>query len=149
MDIEHEIKQKAFKSVYHKVIVNLYYTANQFRGKENVVFKKHGLSAQQFNVLRILRGQYPHPCSLLTIRERMLDKDSNASRLVDKLVAAQLVDRNICPMDRRQVDICINERGLELLELINPLIDDLHKNELGLTEAEAIQLSNLLDKMRS
>lgn len=149
MSIEQEIRQKTFASPFHKMVVNLYFTANCLKNKELSVFKKYGISAQQFNVLRILKGQHPQPCTLLTIKERMLDKDSNTSRLVDKLVAAGLVERKECPNDRRQVDIIINRAGIELLEKINPEVELVHSLSIGLNESEALRLSDLLDKLRN
>ncbi|MCC5931501.1 MAG: MarR family transcriptional regulator [Cyclobacteriaceae bacterium] len=148
MTIEQEIRQKSFASPFHKMVVNLYFTANWLKNKELSVFKKFGISAQQFNVLRILKGQHPNPCTLLNIKERMLDKDSNTSRLVDKLVASGLVERKECPEDRRQVDILITHKGIELLGKINPEVNDVHKFSIGLTETEALLLSDFLDKLR-
>jgi len=148
MRIEEEIKQKSFKNEYHKLFVNLKFTANWLSGHHNRIFKSYGLSAQQYNVLRILKGQYPNPSSLILIRERMLDKESNASRLIDKLQAAGYTKRVQCPNDRRQVDITITAEGIRLLEIINPAIEDLTNQLLVLDEIEAKTLNNLLDKIR-
>ena len=93
MRIEEEINQQKFKDEYHKLAVNLQFTANWLSAKHTKAFRHFGISPQQFNVLRILKGQYPNPSSLLLIRERMLDKESNASRLIDKLVNAGLTER--------------------------------------------------------
>jgi DNA-binding MarR family transcriptional regulator len=103
MKIEEEIKQPLFKDEFQKLVINLKFTAGWLGGFHVRLLKSYGLSAQQFNVLRILRGQYPDPSSLHLIKERMLDKDSNASRLIDKLEAAGLTTRVQCPDDRRQV----------------------------------------------
>ncbi len=148
MRIEEEIKQKSFESEYHKLIVNLKFTATWLGSFHNKIFKQFGISSQQFNVLRILKGQYPKPSSLILIRERMLDKDSNASRLIDKLEAAGLTKRVQCPNDRRQVDITITESGLKLLEQLNPLVESLTNSIINLNEDEAVLMNNLLDKMR-
>jgi DNA-binding MarR family transcriptional regulator len=103
---------------------------------------------QQFNVLRILKGQYPKPSSLLLVKERMLDRESNASRLIDKLVDAGLTVRIQCPNDRRQVDITITEKGIQLLDQINPQIENLKDYMGSLSENEAKTLNDLLDKLR-
>ena len=148
MRIEEEIKQKSFENEYHKLIVNLKFTATWLGSFHNKIFKFNGISSQQFNVLRILKGQHPKPSSLILIRERMLDKDSNASRLIDKLEAAGFAKRVQCPNDRRQVDITITESGLALLKKINPQVEYLTKQIINLTEEEAKQMNDLLDKMR-
>lgn len=151
MSIETDIKQATpFKTPYHRVMVNLMYTSNWVAGSQMRVLKPFGLTLQQYNVLRILRGQYPNPVKVSDITERMLDKMSNASRLVDKLVAKQLVLRTECPSDRRAVDVVITDPGMALLTRL-----DVHQTKWDvmqgskLTETEAIHLSQLLDRLRS
>jgi DNA-binding MarR family transcriptional regulator len=112
------------------------------------VLRPFGISAQQFNVLRILKGQFPNPSSLILIRERMLDKESNASRLIDKLVSTGLTKRVQCSSNRRQVDITITKKGVDLLNQINPKVEELESTLSGLSVAEANQLNSLLDKLR-
>jgi DNA-binding MarR family transcriptional regulator len=112
------------------------------------IVEPHNLSMQQYNVLRILRGQHPKSVTVKFIIERMLDKSSNASRLVDKLLAKGLVERTQSPEDRRRVDIMISKKGLELLKKLAVDFDNVNKS-LNLTEKEARSLSDLLDKMRS
>jgi len=148
MSIEKDIKQANFKSPYSKAVVNILYTNNWLQSLQVEVFKPFDLTLQQYNVLRILRGQYPNPITVIAIIERMLDKMSNASRLVDKLLAKELVIRRLCPHDRRAVDVIITEKGLELLGKIDTLQSQWEDKLSGLTEIEALQLSNLLDKMR-
>jgi DNA-binding MarR family transcriptional regulator len=148
MRIEEEIKQKTFKDEYHKLVINIKFTSGWLGGFHNRMLKCHGLSSQQFNVLRILKGQYPKPSSLILIKDRMLDKDSNASRLIDKLEAAGLTKRVQCPNDRRQVDITITEAGLQLLEKVNPDLDKLTSEIINLNEEDARTLNHLLDKLR-
>lgn len=147
MKIEDEIKQKAFKDEYHKLVVNLKFTTGWLNGLHNKVLKCHGISLQQFNVLRILKGQYPEPSSLILIKERMLDKESNASRLIDKLESSGFTKRVQCPNDRRQVDITITEAGIRLLERLNPAVEEV-ADIINLNVDEAKTLNNLLDKMR-
>ena len=149
MRIEEEIKQKSFSSEFHKLAVNLQFTSNWLRSLHTKTMKSFGVSSQQYNVLRILKGQYPKPSSLILIRERMLDKESNASRLIDKLVNSGLTKRIQCPNDRRQVEITITEKGIELLEILNPKVDGISNSLKGLSEEEAATLNNLLDKLRS
>ena len=148
MSIEKDIKQANFKSPYSKAVINILYTNNWLQSLQVEVFKPFDLTLQQYNVLRILRGQYPNPITVIAIIERMLDKMSNASRLVDKLLAKELVIRRLCPHDRRAVDVIITEKGLELLEELDTLQSQWEDKLRGLTEIEALQLSNLLDKMR-
>lgn len=148
MRIEEEIKQKNFQSEYHKLAVNLQYTANWLSALQTGIFRQFGISPQQFNVLRILKGQFPNPSSLLLIRERMLDKESNASRLIDKLVDSGLVDRIQCPDDRRKVEITITDKGIDMLDLINPKVQAITSHMSSLNEIEAKSLNNLLDKLR-
>ncbi len=148
MRLEEEIKQKSFQSEYHKLAVNLQFTANWLSALHSMALRPFEISSQQFNVLRILKGQFPNPSSLILIRERMLDKESNASRLIDKLENAGLTKRVQCPNDRRQVEITITEKGSELLEQMNPRVEELKSALTGLNEEEAGTLNNLLDKLR-
>ena len=150
MSIEDDIKQTIpFRTPYHRVMVNLIYTSNWLMDSQMRVLKPFKLTLQQYNVLRILRGQHPSPIKVADITERMLDKMSNASRLVDKLVAKQFVQRTECPSDRRAVDVIITDKGLELLSEIDVYLTewaDLQRKKL--TEEEAITLSHLLDLLR-
>lgn len=148
MSIEKDIKQANFKSPYSKAVINILYTNNWLQSLQVEIFKPFDLTLQQYNVLRILRGQYPNPITVIAIIERMLDKMSNASRLVDKLLVKELVVRKLCPHDRRAVDVIITEKGLNLLEELDTLQNQWESKLHGLTENEALQLSNLLDKMR-
>ena len=148
MKIEDEIKQRAFKDEFQKAYINVVYTAGWLQLRQAAAFKEYGLTLPQFNVLRILRGQHPKPATVNMLIERMLDKTSNASRIVDKLEAKALVTRTVCPSNRRAVDIRITEAGLELLRRLD---DSMAQQRLGLenlTSEEAAQLSTLLDKIR-
>ncbi|MBD78627.1 MAG: MarR family transcriptional regulator [Crocinitomicaceae bacterium] len=147
MRIEEEIKQAKFKTNKEKALVNLLYTYHWLKNAHNKQYKSYGISSQQYNVLRILRGQHPKPASIKLITERMLDKSSNASRLVDKLLLKGLVERHNCPDDRRQVDVLISKKGLELVE---KSIEENNKSMevINLSEEESDVISNLLDKMR-
>lgn len=149
MNIETEIKQTKFRSPHQKVTVNIMFTNNWVCAAQNELLKPFGLTIQQYNVLRILRGQYPTPTTVSIIIERMMDKMSNASRLVDKLLVKNLVTRSECLNDRRAVDILITQRGLIVLEQID-LLQNEYEERLSekLSTAEAEQLSELLDKIR-
>jgi DNA-binding MarR family transcriptional regulator len=149
MQIEQEIKQTKFKDPFHKAVLNIKFTANWLSAASLPIFKKYGISEEQFNVLRILKGQYPNPSPLQLITERMLNRMSNATRLVEKLRLNGYVTREICPENRRRVNILITEKGLELLKKVSPEIDQALSNQNQLTDSEVDQLNELLDKLRS
>jgi DNA-binding MarR family transcriptional regulator len=149
MKLEDEIQQKTFQNVMQKLSVNLIYTGNWLMSKSECTLKPHGITLQQFNILRILRGQYPTPVTILLIRERMLDKSPDVSRLVDRLVAKGLVLRHTCPNDRRKMDVSISDKGLTLLKELDKHIANSEKTLfVHITEAEAKTLNHLLDKLR-
>lgn len=127
------------------------YTAGWLSLRQAAAFKPYGLTLPQFNILRILRGQHPRPATVALLIERMLDKTSNASRIVDKLEEKKLVTRTVCPANRRAVDICITEAGLGLLRQIDDDgITDINRNgPAPLTNSEYQQLNQLLDKLRT
>lgn len=149
MKIEDEIQQKKFASAHQKAAVNLIYTFSWLTNRQNEFMKEFDLSMQQFNILRILRGRKSEPASILTIKERMLDKNSDVSRIIDRMVKKELVDRQICPNDRRQMDVTITAKGLTILADIDKRDAEFHSVMSGLSEHEAEQLSSLLDKLRS
>ena len=148
MKIEDEIKQKRFDSEFQKAVLNVKVTASWLSGITNNTLKPFGISAEQYNVLRILRGQYPKPSSLNTISERMVDKMSNATRLVEKLRKGDLVTREICPSNRRKVDILITQKGLDLLAELDPVMRDALKESQQVSNQELELLNSILDKMR-
>lgn len=148
MRIEDEIKQAKFKSEYHKLALNIAVTSNWYERFTTQKLKAYKLTPQQFNVLRILRGQSPNPATINLITERMIDKMSNASRLVDKLLEKGLVDRRTCPSDRRQVDVQITEKGQQLLSKIDDESKDWENPLHTLSDADAKTLNLLLDKLR-
>lgn len=148
MKLEDEIKQKKFSSEYHKMVVNLLYTGSWIGFYHSQQLKPFGLTIQQYNILRILRGQYPKPTTVNLLIERMLDKTSNASRIVDKLVNKKYATRKICPEDRRSVDVLITVKGLELIKEIETIEGKNQKKFVNLSENEMKSLNNLLDKLR-
>ncbi len=149
MTIEQEIKQVKFRSNFAKAVINVIYTSNWISGQQNEILKPFDLSIQQYNVLRILRGQNPKPISVNAIIERMMDKMSNASRLVDKLLTKELVIRRECPDDRRAVEIFITEKGLNVLSELDNVQSEWEKRLHNLDESEALLLSDLLDRLRN
>ena len=148
MRIDEEIQTRKFEDNYHKVVINIAYTSGWLSNLLRCQFEKYNLTQQQFNILRILRGQFPNPSTVNLLKERMLDKMSDASRIVDRLVQKGLVSRCTNKRDRRAVDIRISETGMEILKKMDAEFNtkDFLKNNLS--EEEAAQLSDLLDKMR-
>lgn len=149
MELEKEIHQKKFKNEHQKAMINVIYTANWINYSHARFMKKFGITPQQFNILRILKGQYPAAASVNLLIERMLDKTSNASRLVEKLRLKELVERKQCESDRRQVDVIITQKGLDLLDVMSREMESSEEARLQrITEEEARELNRILDKMR-
>ncbi|MCX7876792.1 MAG: MarR family transcriptional regulator [Melioribacteraceae bacterium] len=148
MKLEEEIKQPKFRNEFHKLAVNIFYTYSWLLNLQNHLFKKYKITSNQYNILRILRGQYPNPATINLLRERMIDKMSDASRLVERLRTKGFVKREICKTDRRRVDVIITEKGLNLLKEIDKLNNQYDAFFKNLNEKEAELLNNLLDKMR-
>lgn len=149
MGISDDIKQAKFPSEFNKAIINIIYTNGWLNQKQVAIFKPYGLTTPQFNILRILRGQFPNPSTINLLIDRMLDKSSNASRIVDKLEEKGLVERKQCAGDRRAVDVFISENGLQLLDKIGEDLSGWEHNLRKLSEEECSQLNHLLDKLRS
>ncbi|MBX2945264.1 MAG: MarR family transcriptional regulator [Cyclobacteriaceae bacterium] len=147
MKIEDEIKQPRFISAHQKAVINLIFTSNWLINQQQNHFKPFGITGQQFNVLRILKGQHPKSISAKEIKSRMLDKNSDISRLLDRLISKNLIEKKSCPKDKRATDVFITENGLSLLKEISRKQKDIDQ-VLTLTDSEAEQLSNLLDKSR-
>ena len=149
MRLEEEIQQSKFKDEYHKLGVNIIYSASWMSSLHLQVLKNFNLSVQQFNILRILNGRDPEPATVKLLTERMIDKMSNASRLVEKLKQKGLVARTSCSEDRRRVDIAITEKGKKTVDQASTILEGEIDNTLSvLTKKEAKQLNDLLDKMR-
>jgi DNA-binding MarR family transcriptional regulator len=146
--IEDAIQQKEFKDPFNKAVVNLLYTHSYLVNSQNSLFKPHDISPEQYNVLRILRGQNGNPTTVSSIQDRMLNKMSNASRLVEKLKLKGWVKRSECPSDRRQVDVLITDEGLELLKTLEKLVEESNVRIVNLNLEEVNQLNELLDKLR-
>lgn len=149
MGISEDIKQKQFQSEHHKALINLIYTHNYVLNEMNIFFKSIDITRQQYNVLRILRGQYPNPCSINLIKERMLDKMSDASRIVQRLNSKGLVERENSDHDRRAVEVTISKNGLDLLANTDEKVRDFSHLLENLDNNEAKLLNTLLDKIRA
>ena len=149
MTIERDIKQAKFETNLEKAVVNLLYSYNWLRDHSQDIYKPYGLKMQHYNILRILKGKHPKMISPGEIKEVMLDKAPDLTRLLDKLVDMKLVSREICPENRRRMDISLTEKGIVLLKEINIKQDELRREIAErLNEHEAAELSRLLDKMR-
>lgn len=148
MRLEDEIKQQRFKNEHVKAGINVLYTASYLHNLQAKNFKKFGVTGPQYNILRILRGQFPNPATVNLLIDRMLDKSSNASRIVEKLRIKKLVERVQCPDDRRAVNVIITIKGQELLTSMDNIETDFLGNIKNLTEEEATRLNQLLDKLR-
>ncbi len=148
MEISKEIKQTKFKNEYQKMLINILFTSGWLSSKHTCNLKPYGISTQQFNILRILRGQHPKPATVNLLIDRMLDKNSNASRLVEKLRIKKLVERAVCPEDRRAVNVIITQKGLNLLEELDKKDSAIFKELKNVSEKEATTINTLLDKLR-
>lgn len=148
MKLEEEIKQSKFRNEYHKLAVNVIYTYSWLSNLQTQLFTDYQITSNQYNILRILRGQFPKPATINLLKERMLDKMSDASRLVERLRVKGFVKRELSSKDRRRVDVLITDKGLRLLSEIDKMdekTDAIFKN-LSLKEAEIV--NNLLDRLR-
>ena len=148
MGIEKDIQQANFRNEYQKMGINLLYTANWLNENVGKFLAQEDITQQQYNILRILRGS-DVPLSTLQIRERMLDKMSDTSRIVDRLIVKELVAKNTCPADKRLVDITLTANGLTLVEKLDQYNDQIDAILKGVTESEAKMINEILDKLRS
>jgi len=151
MPLESKINQRTFKSPFQKATLNILFTSDKLNKRINDVLKEFGITNSQYNILRILAGSHPNSLSPGNIKEVMLFKTSDVTRLIDRLEKKDLVNRFLCPTNRRKMDIGISEKGIELLAQLNPLIKKESEEVLqyNLSKAEADTLNNLLDKINS
>jgi MarR family transcriptional regulator, 2-MHQ and catechol-resistance regulon repressor len=149
MTIDEEIQQTTWTSFRQKAMVNTMFTSRVLEEASAALLKEHDLTLPQFNILRILRGQKGRPATVKLLTERMLDKSSNASRLVDKLLEKNLVQRVSCPNDRRAVEVTITPAGLDILKRIDPRQKAWDAPNRSFTEDDAKTLSDLLDRLRA
>ena len=147
MGIEKDIQQTSFRNEHQKLGINIMYTANWLNEKIASILSQEDITQQQYNILRILRGA-DKPLSTLQIRARMLDKMSDTSRIVDRLVAKELVEKNTCPTDKRLVDVTLTKKGFAVLEKLDQLNHHLDSLMKGISEKEANTMNQLLDQLR-
>jgi DNA-binding MarR family transcriptional regulator len=147
MGIQEDINQSKFRNEHQKAGINLIYTFNWMTEQMKNLFEKYGLTSQQFNILRILRGA-GQPLSTLQIRQRMLDKMSDTSRIVDRLIIKGVVKKNISKVDKRLVDVSITDKGKKLLAKLDAHEEEMDAVFSNLTDGEAKTLNKLLDKIR-
>ncbi len=147
MGIEKDIQQTSFRNEHQKLGINIMYTANWLNEKIASILSQEEITQQQYNILRILRGA-DKPLSTLQIRARMLDKMSDTSRIVDRLVAKELVEKNTCPTDKRLVDVTLTKKGFAVLEKLDQLNHHLDSLMKGISEKEASTMNQLLDQLR-
>ncbi|MBL6662532.1 MAG: MarR family transcriptional regulator [Flavobacteriales bacterium] len=149
MSLEQSISQSKFDSEQEKLTINVIYSANLLNLITSRLFKPYDLSPQQYNVLRILRGQKGKSIALMDIEHRMLDKSSNVSRLVDKLISKDLVNRSVSTKDRRRIAIIITSRGLSVLKEIDVILADMNsKIKTIISDENAKQTNRILDQLR-
>ncbi len=148
MKLEDEIKQTRFESGGQKAVINVIFTANWINSQFRNIFKTYDLTLQQYNVLRILRGKYPKSANPGEIKEVMLDKNPDLTRLCDRMCNLGLITRTVDKDNRRKMNIKITQKGLDTLEQAAPELDKLEKELVNISESEANVLSDLLDKLR-
>lgn len=146
--LEQALQTNKFKNERHKVSLNILYTAWWLKTLVNSELKKFGLTHEQYNVMRILNGKHPEKMCIKDIAGRMIEKNSNVPRIVDRLEIKKLIQRNQSDVDGRQTMIVLTDNGLSLLRESTTKVDALHTSMMVLTEAEATQLNGLLEKMR-
>ena len=147
MSIDNEINQKTFRNEYQKAFINLIYTYNWITERSRPIFERYDITSQQFNILRILRGA-AEPLSTMQIRQRMLDKMSDTSRLVDRMIKKGFVKKVVCKADKRLVDVTIAEKGRKLLEQMDQCESEMDAVINNISEEQAAVLNHLLDAIR-
>lgn len=148
MRIEDEIHQKEFTDDYRRLLVNLLFTNNWVNQQVMPFFKHLGLTLQQHNVLAILRGQHPEPVCFGDIQNRMVDRNSNVTRLIDKLIEKGFATRDICQANRRMIEVRLTEKGMKKLQEVDDRFPELLEHFHNLSQEEALLVSNKLDKLR-
>jgi DNA-binding MarR family transcriptional regulator len=147
--LEEEIKQEKFKSEHHKLMINLLFTSSWLQRMQLSLLRPYDLTPPQYNILRILRGAKGELLNLGEITSRMIDRSSNTSRLIDKLVIKKWVSRKTCPNDRRQSEICITKEGLKVLEQLDKPIDSITEQFHFLSVKESKEINQFLDQLRN
>ena len=149
MKLEDAIKSTKFRDSRHKATLNLLYTSYWLKNQFSQAMKENGLTMEQFNVMRILKGRHPEHLCVKDIASRMIEKSSNVPRIVDRLLEKKLVKRTTSRIDKRETLVQLTPKGIEQLEAANIVIDGISEQVVGVDEAEAAQLSELLEKFRT
>lgn len=149
MKLEAAIKQTKFKDIYQKAMLNLMYTGNWIRDEQLKIMKPFDILPQHYNALRIIKGRHPQPISPGEIKEVLMDKANDLTRLLDKLEKKGYIKRNLCPSNRRKMDISITQAGLTLLDSMNESLENFNLQiRKRLTKSEAEKLSELVENLR-
>ena len=148
MKLEQAIQTQGFKTQKQKAVINLMYTAYQVKCRISAVLKSYGLTPEQYNVLRILKGKYPELMCVKDISGRLIERSSNVPRIVDRLVVKKLVRRGSSLQDKRETVITLTQAGINILQIVNPILDESDISMCGLDNTELQQLNELLDKYR-
>lgn len=148
MKLQDAIKTDRFRDEQHKATLNILYTSYWLKSQLNKVMKEHNITQEQFNVMRILKGKHPDAMCVRDVASRMLEKNSNVPRIIDRLVAKKLVKRFTSKEDKRETLITLTEAGIEHLDIVSKAVEMKTNEILDLTSNEATQLNELLDKLR-
>jgi len=148
MKLEDALKTTRFKDAKHKASLNILYTSYWLKNHFSLAIKGHGITMEQFNVMRILKGKYPEQMCIKDIGSRMIEKSSNVPRIIDKLVLKKLVKRAVSKEDKRETLVALTDKGIAQLNEANTLIDALSERIMGLDDNDALILNDVLDKMR-
>jgi len=150
MKIEDEIQQKKFNSEHHKLVLNLMYTHSWLESSTKEILSKYKITSPQFNILRILKGSAPKPLAPQDIKRVMIHKKTDLTRMLDRMLSKNLVERTICPSNRRKMDITITQDGINLLEEINPQLAEATEDKIAknITKEEALQANIIIDRLR-
>ena len=149
MKLEEAIKSNKFKSEKHKAVINILYTAYWLRNNFTIALKEFGITLEQFNVMRILNGKHPEQMRVKDIGSRIIEKSSNVPRIVDRLVAKKLAKRTPSKEDKRETLVSLTEQGIELLAAAIRMVDKSREDNLGITDAEALEVNTLLELLRN
>jgi|SRR5690606_11851451 DNA-binding MarR family transcriptional regulator len=148
MKLEEALKTANFRNERHKVLLNIIYTAYWLKSTNSALLKNIGLTVEQFNVMRILKGKHPQPVCIRDIASRMIEKNSNVPRIIDRLVTKGIVVRQTSETDKRETLVSLTEDGMRQLLEANKLTDPVSDSLIGITTEEAVLLNELLEKLR-
>lgn len=148
MKLEEALQTTKFESVQHKALLNVFYTSYWYRTHVSAVLKQYGLTSEQFNVMRILRGKHPEALCVKNIGSRMIEKSSNVPRIIDRMILKGYAIRTQSPEDRRETLVSLTEKGIEQLAKASEAMTKLSGEIVGLDNEQAAQLHELLEVLR-